>query len=146
MWQSMVARGDGVLRLPEKSIDLGHVLVQRADVFIASHPNSEEELRRILTLKLAMVREDGEPARRRATRSEFSDAQWRLVSELADHPYRLLVIATPEFGEALAEVAHETIFRRWDKLREWIAGEREFLAWRSGLESRAAPGRPPRAI
>ena len=135
MWQSMVARGDGVLRLPEKSIDLGHVLVQRADVFIASHPGSEEELRRILTLKLAMVREDGEPARRRATRSEFSDAQWRLVSELADHPYRLLVIATPESGEALAEVAHETIFRRWDKLREWIAGEREFLAWRSGLES-----------
>lgn len=135
MWQSMVARDDGVLRLPEKSIDLGHVLVQRADVFIASHPDSEDELRRILTLKLAMVREDGEPTRRRATRSEFTDAQWRLVSELADHPYRLLVIATPESGEALAEVAHETIFRRWDKLREWIAGEREFLAWRSGLES-----------
>lgn len=135
MWQSMVARDDGVLRLPEKSIDLGHVLVQRADAFIASHPDSEEELRRILTLKLAMVREDGEPTRRRATRSEFSDAQWRLVSELADHPYRLLVIATPESGEALAEVAHETIFRRWDKLREWIAAEREFLAWRSGLES-----------
>ena len=145
MWQSMVARGDGVLRLPEKSIDLGHVLVQRADAFIASHPHSEDELRRILTLKLATVREDGEPARRRATRSEFSDAQWRLVSELADHPYRLLVIATPESGEALAEVAHETIFRRWDKLREWIAAEREFLAWRSGLEFarrawEAAPG------
>jgi hypothetical protein len=34
-----------------------------------------------------------------------------------------------------SEVAHEAIFRRWDKLREWIAAEREFLAWRSGLES-----------
>jgi formylglycine-generating enzyme required for sulfatase activity len=32
-------------------------------------------------------------------------------------------------------VAHEAIFRRWDKLREWIAAEREFLAWRSGLEA-----------
>lgn len=135
MWQSMVGRGDGVLRLPDKSIDLGHVLVQRADAFIATHPNSEEELRRIFTLKLATVREDGEPTRRRASRSEFSDAQWRLVSELADHPNRLLVIATPESGEVLAEVAHETIFRRWAKLREWIAAEREFLAWRSGLEA-----------
>jgi formylglycine-generating enzyme required for sulfatase activity len=135
MWQRMVERGDGVLRLPAQSIDLGQVLVQRADAFIANHPNSEEELRRILTLKLATVREDGEPTRRRALRSEFSDAQWRLVSELADHPNRLLVIATPESGESLAEVAHETIFRRWDKLREWIAAEREFLAWRSGLEA-----------
>jgi formylglycine-generating enzyme required for sulfatase activity len=31
-------------------------------------------------------------------------------------------------------VAHEAVFRRWGKLREWIAAEREFLAWKSGLE------------
>ena len=35
----------------------------------------------------------------------------------------------------LCEVAHEAIFRRWGKLHEWIAAEREFLAWRSGLEA-----------
>jgi formylglycine-generating enzyme required for sulfatase activity len=78
-----------------------------------------------------------------------------LVSELADHPNRLLVTATVDTaatpasdaaqenedvtqatGEmTYAEVAHEAIFRRWDKLREWIAAEREFLAWRSGLEA-----------
>ena len=50
-------------------------------------------------------------------------------------PNRLLVTATTEAGETYAEVAHEAIFRRWDKLREWIAAEREFLAWRSGLEA-----------
>ena len=32
-------------------------------------------------------------------------------------------------------MAHETIFRRWDKLRIWIADEREFLIWRDGLEA-----------
>ena len=79
------------------------------------------------------MREDGEPTRRRAARSEFTDEEWRLVSELADHPNRLLVTATPEGGETYAEVAHEAIFRRWEKLREWIAGEREFL----DLEERA---------
>jgi hypothetical protein len=47
----------------------------------------------------------------------------------------LAVTVTTETGETYAEVAHEAIFRRWDKLREWIAAEREFLAWRSGLEA-----------
>ena len=41
----------------------------------------------------------------------------------------------PRAGETYAEVAHEAIFRRWDKLRNWIAAEREFLAWRTGLEA-----------
>ena len=80
------------------------------------------------------MREDGEPTRRRALRSEFGEDEWRLVSELADHPHRLLIIATPEGGETYAEVAHEAIFKRWGKLREWIAAEREFLSWRSRLE------------
>jgi formylglycine-generating enzyme required for sulfatase activity len=154
MWRRMVERGDGYLRLPAQSIELGRVLVDRANAFISRHPNSEDILRRIFTLKLATVREDGEPTRRRASRQEFSDEEWRLVSELADHPNRLLVTATPEAGgtplvpetakliatptasgETYAEVAHEAIFRRWDKLRDWIAAEREFLAWRSVLEA-----------
>ena len=135
MWTQMVKRGDGVLRLPAQSFELGGVLVDRADAFLAEHPKSQDDLRRIFTLKLATVREGEEPTRRRALRSEFSDEEWRLVSELADHPYRLLVTATPEGGETYAEVAHEAIFRRWDKLRDWIAAEREFLAWRTGLEA-----------
>jgi hypothetical protein len=132
MWTQMVKRGDGVLRLPAQSFELGGVLSDRADAFLADHPKSHDELRRIFTLKLATVREGEEPTRRRALRSEFSDEEWRLVSELADHPNRLLVTATPESGEPYAEVAHEAIFRRWHKLRDWIAAEREFR-----LENRA---------
>ncbi|WP_081851452.1 SUMF1/EgtB/PvdO family nonheme iron enzyme [Bradyrhizobium sp. URHD0069] len=135
MWTQMAKRGDGVLRLPAQSFELGGILVDRADAFLASHPKSQDELRRILTLKLATVREGEEPTRRRAARSEFTNEEWRLVSELADHPNRLLVTATPEGGETYAEVAHEAVFRRWDKLRNWIAAEREFLAWRTGLEA-----------
>jgi len=135
MWTQMVKRGDGVLRLPAQSFELGGVLVDRADAFLAAHPKSQDNLRRIFTLKLATVREGEEPTRRRALRSEFSDEEWRLISELADNPNRLLVTATPEGGETYAEMAHEAIFRRWDKLRNWIAAEREFLAWRTGLEA-----------
>jgi formylglycine-generating enzyme required for sulfatase activity len=135
MWTRMVQQGDGVLRLPAEAIELGGVLVDRADAFLAAHPGSEDMLRRIFTLKLATVREGEEPTRRRAARSEFRDEEWRLVTELAGHPNRLLVTATSETGETFAEVAHEAVFKRWEKLRAWLAAEREFLAWRTGLEA-----------
>jgi tetratricopeptide (TPR) repeat protein len=135
MWTEMVRRRDGVLRLPAAAFELGGVLAERANGFLARNPTAKDSLRRVLTLKLATVREDGEPTRRRALRSEFTDEEWRLVSELADHPHRLLVTATPEAGETYAEVAHEAIFRRWDKLRRWMAAEREFLIWKSALEA-----------
>jgi formylglycine-generating enzyme required for sulfatase activity len=134
MWTQMMRRGDGKLRLPTQSFELGGVLVNRANDFLVERPGAENALRRILTFKLATVREDGEPTRRRALRSEFSDDEWRLVSELAGYPNRLLITATPEGGKTYAEVAHEAIFRRWEKLREWIAQEREFLTWRAALE------------
>ena len=134
MWKSKDPQWDGTLRLLAHSIELGRVLVDRADAFIAAHRGSQDALRRIFTLKLATVREDGEPTRRRAFRSEFSDEEWRVVGELADHPNRLLATSSTETGQTYAEVAHEAIFRRWDKLREWIDGEREFLIWRTGLE------------
>jgi formylglycine-generating enzyme required for sulfatase activity len=135
MWSRMVRQGDGTLRLPAESFELGGVLVERANAFLAAHPRSEAALRRILTLRCATVHKDSEPTRRRAAREEFSDEEWRLVSELADHPNRLLATSTIDSGETYAEVAHEAVFRRWDKLREWIAAEREFLIWRTGLEA-----------
>jgi tetratricopeptide (TPR) repeat protein len=134
MWASMTQRGDGTLRLPAQSFELSGVLVDRANRFLETHSGAEDALRRVLTLRLATVRDDGEPTRRRAARGEFIDQEWRLVSELADYPNRLLVIVTTEAGDTFAEVAHEAIFRRWDKLREWIEGERDFLIWRAGLE------------
>jgi hypothetical protein len=136
MWTRMMkARSrDGVLRLPAESFQLGGVLVERANVFLAEHPVDENKLRRILTLKLATVREDGKPTKRRASRAEFTDPEWRLVSDLADHPYRLLVTTTTEAGETYAEVAHESIFLHWQKLREWIVAEQDFLSWRRLFE------------
>jgi formylglycine-generating enzyme required for sulfatase activity/CRP-like cAMP-binding protein len=125
----------GVLRLPAQSFEPGGALVNRADAFLAAHPNAEHQLRRIFALRLANVREGEEPTRRRALRSEFTDEEWRLVKKLADQPNRLLVAATPKGGETYVEVAHENVFRRWRKLRDWIAAERELLAWKTGFEA-----------
>jgi hypothetical protein len=108
MWKEMVRRGDGTLRLPAQSFALGGVLVDRANSFLAAHPGDEAALRRVLTLRLATVRDDGEPTRRRALRSEFSADEWRLVSALADYPNRLLVTITSVAGETLVEVIAAT--------------------------------------
>ena len=117
MWMRMVERGDGVLRLPDRAIDLAAVLVERGETFVAAHPDREEAIKRILTLKLATVREDADPTRRRAARAEFSEDEWALVGELTDHPNRLVVTALPEGGQPYAEIAHEAVFRRWGRLR-----------------------------
>jgi formylglycine-generating enzyme required for sulfatase activity len=135
MWRQMVERGDEKMRLPSQSFELSGVLVDHGDKFLAAHPDAEETVRRVLTLKLATVRDDGQPTRRRAARAEFSDEEWRLVSELSAYPNRLLVVAATDAGDAYAQVAHEAVFKRWGKLSNWIASEREFLAWRSGLEA-----------
>jgi len=135
MWAEMVHRGDGLLRLPTTAFELGGVLAARANGFLAHNPAAEDTLHRIFTLKLATIREDGEPTRRRAQRSEFTNEEWRLVNELANDPNRLLVTVVPEGSEPYAEVAHEAVFRRWEKLRGWITSEREFLAWRSGFDA-----------
>ena len=131
MWTQMVHRDDGVLRPPAQMKQLGGLLTERANSFLSHRPQSEQALRRMMTHKLAIMREDGQPIRRRASRSEFSEEEWRLVSELADRPNRLLVTATTEGGEAYAEVAHEALFRHWTKLSDWIADERKFRAGRT---------------
>jgi formylglycine-generating enzyme required for sulfatase activity len=134
IWSQMVRRGDGMLRLGAESIEMGEVLVRRMEAFLTSKPGSEHAIHRMFTLKLATIPETGAPTRRRASRSEFSPEEWRLVSELVDQPNRLLITATGDSGETYVEVASEAIFRRWERMRQWIAAEREFLVWRSSLE------------
>ena len=46
MWKSKDPKWDGILRLPAPAIELGRVLVDRANEFIAAHPDSpKRELR-----------------------------------------------------------------------------------------------------
>ena len=45
---------------------------------------------------------------------------------------RLLVSRT-EGAERILEVAHEALFRSWDRLVAWLNADREFLLWRQRL-------------
>jgi hypothetical protein len=53
MWKRKDPNWDGILRPPAPAIELGRVLVDRANAFMAEHQGAEEKLRRMFTLKLA---------------------------------------------------------------------------------------------
>jgi tetratricopeptide (TPR) repeat protein len=133
MWSGMVKRGEPVLRLPSEAIDVGGVLAARAEQFLAMSPAEEPALKRVLTLKLAIVPADGEPLRRPARRTECTAEEWSLAERLAEHPWRLVVTGERD-GEVVAEVAHEALLRAWPRLAGWLKEEREFLVFKGESE------------
>jgi hypothetical protein len=135
MWAGMVGRGDATLRMPAQAIDIGGVLASRAEEFLKANPDEERALRRLLTLRLAMVPPEGEPVRRQTTREECTQAEWSLAARLAEHPWRLVVMGEREADKrVVAEVAHEALLRAWPRLAEWLREERDFLVCKGDTE------------
>lgn len=46
---------------------------------------------------------------------------------------RLLVSRSEDGGQRMLEVAHEALFRSWERLAGWLAADRSFLVWRERL-------------
>jgi hypothetical protein len=135
MWVGMVRRGDATLRMPAQAIDIGGVLASRAEEFLKANPDEGKALRRLLTLRLAMVPPEGETVRRQTTREECTDAEWSLAARLAEHPWRLVVMGEREVDKrVVAEVAHEALLRAWPRLADWLREERDFLVCKGDTE------------
>jgi WD40 repeat protein len=140
MWSKMVERDDGVLRLPAHAIDIGGVLAATAEKFLQAKPDAESSLKRLLTLRLALVPPEGEPVRRQALRSECSPEEWSLAEQLAEYPWRLVVTGERELeegsggSEATAEVGHEALLKAWPRLAQWLHDERDFLVFKGEAE------------
>ena len=143
LWERMRARGDGILRVSDRReiIQVGAALSRRADQFLDKHPDKEEAVKRLFTLRLAHVPREGEPVRARWERDPRGEegkataAEWALVELLAGPDWRLLVTGEKD-GKATAEVAHEVLLKTWDKLKRWLEKEREFLVWRGEAAAR----------
>lgn len=102
---------------------------------------------------LVRVKLDGEPTRATASKGLFIDDsdQQRLIELFSDspvtalgHPARLLVVDTDTVGSgegdghATVDVAHEALFRSWERLAQWIASRRkdEQVLARAAYDSR----------
>lgn len=139
LWARMQARGDGVLRLADQAdlVDAGRALSVRANKFLTQNPKDYEAVRRLFTLRLAFVPEEGEPVRRPIWRNRLSPEERKLADKLASGEWRLVLAGTargsPD-GPSVVEIAHEVLLSRWDSLREWMKTERQFLVMKGRVE------------
>jgi formylglycine-generating enzyme required for sulfatase activity len=92
--------------------------------------------------RLAKLGEQGQFVRRVALRSRLleSCANPRAFERLLNHfeHERLLASGVNEKGEATVSVAHEALFRVWDRLREWLNLDRKAIALRMQIEDAAS--------
>jgi hypothetical protein len=139
LWARMQTRGDGVLRLADQAdlVDAGRALSVRANKFLTQNPKDYEAVRRLFTLRLAFVPEEGEPVRRPISRDRLSPKERKIADKLASGEWRLLLAGTvkgsPD-GPSIVEIAHEVLLTRWDSLREWLKAERQFLVMKGRVE------------
>ncbi|GAA0250834.1 hypothetical protein GCM10010492_58850 [Saccharothrix mutabilis subsp. mutabilis] len=89
----------------------------------------ETDRARAVLTRLARPDGSGGYVRQRVLVSEVDDR--RALERLA--ATRLVVIS-----HGVAELAHQALLDRWDRLRSWLDADREFLAWRADLAQRVA--------
>ncbi len=116
-------------------------LVTHAEqVWTGSLTDTEQRAARALLVQLVHPGDDGiAPTRRTLARSELRSEQWRLAQRLMTT--RLLVpgeVYRPDSGppEESVELAHETLLTHWDRLRTYVAEDRDFRQWQEGLRRR----------
>jgi WD40 repeat protein len=109
-------------------------IVQRAEEFyLALRPDEQAQARRVLTRLWAPGGADGrQGTRRRAMMAELGRDYWPVVKALADA--RLVVTGSdPASGEDTVELAHDALIHDWERVKPWLAEDREFLVWRAKL-------------
>jgi type II secretory pathway predicted ATPase ExeA len=85
-------------------------------------------------LRLVRPGEGEADTRRRATFAEVGEGLRSLVKTLADE--RLLVTSQVAGSvEETIEVSHEALIRHWERLKQWVEADREFLVWEQRLNA-----------
>ena len=118
-------------------------------VFQALSPDDQRAARRLFgrLVRVSPHDEEGTDTRRRATRAEAGEQAWSVAELFAARDHRLLVLSTgPIDTVATVEVAHEAIIRTWDRVRDWLKEDREFLLWRQQLGYLLTPWRVTGAL
>ena len=110
---------------------LAGALSRYADrVFAQLTPEEQDEARQALT-RLVQPGEGTEDTRRWASRQELGEGGWLVVRHLADT--RLVVTDRNADGREQASLAHETLLRHWDRLRDWLQEDLTSRLWRQRL-------------
>ena len=107
-------------------------LARAAEALFAERTLSEDEELHLRKAFLSMVRvdEEGRYVRRPARWTELPEDVLDLLERFVK---ARLLVSHSEGAERILEVAHEALFRSWDRLVAWLNADREFLLWRQRL-------------
>jgi len=132
LWQSR--RGSMLLHSVYDEIGgVQGAIANRANRTMARMKADEPRVRQIFS-RLVQTGVYIEDTRRRIRMDDLPETDRKLVRILADE--RLLVTRFEQTTQVeTVEVAHEALIRHWDRLGQWLAGDREFLLWRERLRS-----------
>ncbi len=108
-----------------------------------SDDERERKLHMAFSNHLVRINDKDQFVRRTALWSELPEQARPLLQRFIDR--RLITSRLHDENdpksERVVEVAHEALFRRWDKLARWLDGRRDLLRWREDVErSRTASG------
>jgi serine/threonine protein kinase/tetratricopeptide (TPR) repeat protein len=143
LYDKQTERGDGLLRWSDYR-DLGELkgaLAKYAEAVFATLPPTEQlafplVMRHLVTLGQG---EEEAPNRRTVPYRDFiaSNGLKSGAKGFVDLfiQKRLFVSDTDPHGEANVSVAHEALLREWQRIRDWLSENREFLRMRDRLDS-----------
>ena len=145
LYDKQLERGDGLLRWSDYR-DLGELkgaLAKYAETVFATLQQNEQQafplvMRHLVTLGQG---EEEAPNRRTAPYREFIsgnvDDEKSGAKAFVDLfvAKRLFIADTDPHGEVNVSVAHEALLREWQRIREWLAENRDFLRMRDRLDS-----------
>lgn len=113
-----------------------HGSVAKSAEGVLSNPKlttSQEELLRKAFLQMTRVNEQGNFTRNRVAWNDINPETHEVLNRLVSG--RLLVSSTDGNDIRTLEVAHESLFRSWKRLKTWLDEDREFLLWRNRLNN-----------
>jgi tetratricopeptide (TPR) repeat protein/KaiC/GvpD/RAD55 family RecA-like ATPase len=98
---------------------------QAEKTFKRLNSGAEQEAARSALLALVVPGEGTADTRRRAVLNDMTAAERAVIAEFTTD--RLLVTTRDPSGRDVVEVGHEALIREWDRLRQWVNEDREFL-------------------
>jgi serine/threonine protein kinase/energy-coupling factor transporter ATP-binding protein EcfA2 len=147
LYDQQSTRGDGLLRWSDyrQLGELKGALAKHADAVFGRLPLPEQKafplvMRHLVTLGQG---EEEVPNRRTVPYRDFTapegtdDDQKAGAKGFVDLfiQERLLVADTDPHGEVTVSVAHEALLREWQRVKEWLTENRDFLRMRDRLDS-----------
>jgi eukaryotic-like serine/threonine-protein kinase len=147
LYDAQSARGDGLLRWSDYC-ELGELqgaLARHAEmVFETLRPHEQSAFPLVMRHLVSLGQGEEEVANRRTVpyrdfvASGESDAAQKSAAKGFIDLFvekRLFVADTDPHGEVTVSVAHEALLREWQRVKEWLAENREFLRMRDHLDA-----------